>query len=187
MTDPYFFGYGSLVNRGTHSYQNAHRARISGWRRIWRYTDGHPFATLSGVRDESSSIDGLIAEVPNGDWAALDLRETGYERHDTDAVTHPLDPATRINIYAVDAKNCVRQADERPIPLSYLDVVVRGYLTEFGETGVQDFFDTTDGWHTPILNDRAAPTYPRAQVLTPEETALVDHHIARLAPEIKQL
>ena len=33
-----------------------------------------------------------------------------------------------------------------PILLSYLDVVVQGYLAEFGEAGVARFFASTDGW-----------------------------------------
>ena len=51
---------------------------------------------------------------------------------------------------------------------------------EFGEAGVARFFATTDGWDTPILDDRAAPLYPRHQLLTPAERALTDHHLATL-------
>ena len=31
----WFFGYGSLVNRATHSYPQAQRARLHNWRRVW--------------------------------------------------------------------------------------------------------------------------------------------------------
>ena len=41
---PYFFGYGSLVNRATHDYVHAHPARISGWRRAWRHVEGRSVA-----------------------------------------------------------------------------------------------------------------------------------------------
>lgn len=41
------------------------------------------------------------------------------------------------------------------ILLSYLDVVVQEYLRVFGIDGLSHFFDTTDGWDTPVLNDRA--------------------------------
>ena len=61
-----------------------------------------------------------------------------------------------------------------PVHLSYVDVVVQGFLAEFGEAGVERFMATTDGWHVPILDDRAAPRYPRAQVLTQNERALTD-------------
>jgi hypothetical protein len=61
-----------------------------------------------------------------------------------------------------------------PILMSYLDVVVQGYLREFGQAGAEDFFATTDGWDIPVLDDRAAPRYPRHQALTGDERALVD-------------
>lgn len=46
--------------------------------------------------------------------------------------------------------------------LSYLDVVVQGYFREFGRKGVVHFFEMTEGWHAPVLNDRANPIYPCA-------------------------
>jgi hypothetical protein len=69
-------------------------------------------------------------------------------------------------------------------PRSYLDVVVQGYLNEFGEAGAALFFATTHGWDAPILNDRKAPLYPRDQVLTRAETGFVDDAIAALACRI---
>ena len=62
--------------------------------------------------------------------------------------------------------------------LSYVDVVVQGYLREFGEDGVAQFFATTDGWDAPILDDRADPVYPRHQALTAKERAFTDRHLA---------
>jgi hypothetical protein len=46
---------------------------------------------------------------------------------------------------------------------------------------VARFFDSTHGWHTPVLDDRAAPRYPRHQPPCPEAQALTDHHLARVA------
>ena len=42
------------------------------------------------------------------------------------------------------------------------------------------FFDTTDGWDTPVLDDRAAPLYPRAQTLTRQERGLTDALLAQV-------
>ena len=56
----------------------------------------------------------------------------------------------------------------------------------FGLDGVAAFFDTTDGWDAPILDDRAAPRYPRHQRLAPDETALVDQHLSRLNANLIQ-
>ncbi len=67
-----------------------------------------------------------------------------------------------------------------PVLLSYIDVVVQGFLWEFGEAGVERFFDSTDGWAAPILNDRAEPVYLRAQRLEPHETELANHHLTRV-------
>ena len=182
---PYFFGYGSLVNTDTHVYDDTHRATLQGWRRTWVRTDGRDTVFLSVRRDPAIQIEGLIAAVPNADWAALDLRETGYQRLASgDAVLHPLAPAPHVEHYAVP-EDTIRRTGDHVILLSYLDVVVQGFRREFGEEGVQRFFDTTDGWETPILNDRAAPRYPRHQRLDAAETALVDHHLRRLSALVK--
>lgn len=175
---PYFFGYGSLVNRDTHVYQNTARAQLAGWRRTWVYTSARGQAFLSVIEDHASTIDGLIAEVPDADWAALDAREHGYARIlSGNAAQHSHAPAKQVSHYAVPQETWT-QSNESHILLSYLDVVVQGYLREFGAGGVSRFFDTTDRWDTPVLNDRAAPLYPRAQTLTAQETALVDQHLA---------
>ncbi|SDZ00794.1 hypothetical protein SAMN05444004_10517 [Jannaschia faecimaris] len=166
-----FFGYGSLVNRQTHTYHTAEPMTVTGWRRAWRATPINPVAFLTGELHDGSTIDGLAADVPGGAWDALDLRETGYLR-----AMLPEGP----QIYHIPTDLHGTPKDVRPILLSYLDVVVQGFLREFGEDGVTRFFDTTVGWETPIRNDRAAPQYPRTQVLTKDETALVDHHLRRV-------
>ncbi len=181
MTTPYFFGYGSLVNRATHDYLDPQPARLRGWRRAWRHTDLRPVAFLTAVPCEASEIDGLIAHVPNNDWAALDEREWAYDRHSaTHAINHSLSRPADIAVYAVPVERQSPPDTRHPILLSYLDVVVQGYHQMFGLSGVTDFFATTDGWDAPILDDRPDPRYPRHQKLTFDETDLVDHHLAEL-------
>ncbi|MEM6341537.1 MAG: gamma-glutamylcyclotransferase family protein [Pseudomonadota bacterium] len=177
MTHPLFFGYGSLVNRATHDYPDARTTRLDGWRRIWVRTEGREIAYLSARPSEGHEIDGLMAAVPNADWAELDLRETGYDR---------LRLGTNTNswIYSVPEALHVASGDH-VILLSYLDVVAQGFLREFGEKGVGDFFATTDGWDTPILNDRSDPRYPRHQMLSKTETEMVDDHLSALSARIK--
>ncbi len=184
MTNPFFFGYGSLVNRATHSYGTAHPARISGWRRVWRHVTTREVAFLTAYTAEGHDIDGLIAEVPDGDWQMLDEREFSYIRDQATGVTHPLTGTHDIQIYHAPPELHLPALEKRPILLSYLDAVVQGYLSEFGETGVRGFFDTTDGWDAPIRNDRAAPIYKRHQRLSPEERALADSELARVGAEI---
>lgn len=188
MANPYFFGYGSLVNSATHDFANPHRAQLSGWRRIWRHTDLRPVAFLTVVPDPQTVIDGMIAHVPGDDWQALDQREWAYDRVPaTDDITHSLTHEIEIAVYAVPAEKHGAPDTHHPILLSYLDVVVQGYLHEFGAVGADRFFATTTGWQAPILNDRATPRYPRHQQLTKQETAFVDARLAALSASIIQL
>lgn len=172
---PAFFGYGSLVNRATHGHAPTAPARLAGWRRVWRHTTLRPRPFLS-VEPAAGGIDGLVAAVPDGNWAALDLRESAYRRQplDPDRLTPAPDWATRVEIYAVDPAHALPPRSQ-PILVSYLDTVVQGFLREFGEAGVARFFATTAGW-TALLDDRGAPLYPRHQPLTAAERALADAH-----------
>ncbi|MET4101127.1 hypothetical protein ABIE58_000543 [Roseovarius sp. MBR-78] len=180
--DAYFFGYGSLVNRATHDFAGAHPAHLTGWRRVWRHTALRPVAYLTVVPDARAAIDGLIAPVPGADWPALDAREAAYTRVPAaHQVRHDLPHEPEIVVYTIPEGRHGTPDRAHPILLSYLDVVVTGYLREFGEGGVARFFDSTHGWHAPVLDDRAAPRYPRHQPPCPEAQALTDHHLARVA------
>ncbi|NDW45116.1 gamma-glutamylcyclotransferase family protein [Ruegeria sp. PrR005] len=188
MPDPYFFGYGSLVNLTTHDFPDPRPARLKGWRRVWRHTDLRQVAFLTATPDPDCEIEGMIAHVPNDDWAALDAREWAYDRVPvTGAVSHDLTRPVDIAVYAVATEKQSLPSTRHPILLSYIDVVVQGYLRHFGEAGVERFFATTDGWEAPIINDRAAPRYPRHQVLKPSETALVDSHLAAVSATIETM
>ena len=171
MTDPRFFGYGSLVNLRTHDYPHTTHANITGWRRIWRSTTHQPFAILSVIPDAGTRLDGITAAVPNSDWDKLDEREFAYRRQTLGCGTA---------IYEVTDKIIKPQTGPYPILRSYLDVVIQGYLREFGAEGAARFFATTDNWG-PILDDRNAPLYPRHQMITTDETAFVDAQLAALA------
>lgn len=174
MQHIYFFGYGSLVNRTTHLHTPAHRARLHGWRRAWRAVPERALCYLTAVRDPQASIDGLIAPVPGESWAELDQREAAYDRHDATAALDHQSEAQEIVVYAIDPARHRAPGPDNPILLSYLDVVVAGYLSEYGPAGPARFFDTTLGWEAPILDDRAAPQYSRARALTDEIRTLTD-------------
>ena len=175
---PHFFGYGSLVNTATHSYPGIQHATLQGWRRVWRHTTHRMAAFLTVRPDATTTLEGLIAAVPDADWHTLDAREYAYDRHKVTPQITAANIPCGTAVYAVPGSAHIAPSATHPILLSYLDVVVQGYLHRFGEDGVARFFETTDGWHTPILNDRMTPRYPRAQTLTKNETALVDHFIA---------
>ncbi|MFB9149732.1 gamma-glutamylcyclotransferase family protein [Roseovarius ramblicola] len=177
----YFFGYGSLVNRATHGFDGARPARLSGWRRVWRHTTLRPVAYLTVMPDAGAEIDGLIAPVPGADWPALDAREAAYARAPAARqVRHDLPHTPEIAVYTIPEGHHGAPDAAHPILLSYIDVVVQGYLREFGEDGVARFFDTTQGWDAPVLDDRAAPRYPRHRGLSGDERALTDAHLDRV-------
>ena len=180
-----FFGYGSLVNRDTHGFEGARTASLRGWRRIWRYTTQRQVAYLTVIRDETSTIDGLIAPVPDQDWNALDYRERAYSRIPAaHQITHTLAHQPQIAVYAIPDGLHQAPSREHSLLLSYIDVVVQGYLREFGAKGAARFFSSTDGWDAPIIDDRTAPRYPRHCSLTATETELVDDHLNDLGVEI---
>lgn len=176
----YFFGYGSLVNLATHDYADAHVARARGWRRIWRHTDLRPVAFLTAVPDPGCEIDGMIAHVPGDDWRALDEREHAYARVAVpDDVEHPLPHRIDVAIYSIPHGAHGAPDTAHPVLLSYVDVVVQGYLRAFGEAGAERFFETTAGWDAPVMDDRENPIYPRHQILTPDERDFVDASLRR--------
>ncbi|MEM1360288.1 MAG: gamma-glutamylcyclotransferase family protein [Pseudomonadota bacterium] len=186
MTPKFVFGYGSLVNRRSHAAPQAHPARLRGWQREWCQTSLRPTPFLSVRPSADHEVLGLIAEVAQEDWQALDEREAAYERHQVAVDDHGLDPSPHTQVYAICPDLKATTADG-PILLSYLDVVVQGYLHVFGEDGAKAFFDTTAGWDRPVLNDRSAPRYSRHQVLAPEEIALVDNGLKALSVPVKKL
>lgn len=178
MKDPFFFGYGSLVNRATHTYPDVVQAHVTGWRRVWRGTNLRNVAFLTAEPDSGAEIAGLIASVPGADWVALDKRERAYTRHNVADIRHGHSGRLDVQIYSVEPRH--GEEGQHPILLSYLDTVIQGYLTEFGEDGARDFFDVTGGWHRPLFDDRAAPIYPRATDVSLDERAFVDENLVRI-------
>ncbi len=175
MSDPSFFGYGSLVNLRTHDYTNARTAQITGWRRIWRSIAGRDFATLSVTSDPATTLHGVIADVPNADWTALDQREAHYIRQTLTCGTA---------LYEVQ-DNIVTPPTPHPILRSYLDVVAQGYIDHFGADGLAHFFATTANWG-PVHDDRATPIYARYHPASAKAAALVDHHLASQMQQLHQ-
>ena len=176
-----FFGYGSLVNASTHDYPNTRPATLRGWRRQWVQSADRNVAFLSVKPDPLSQISGLIADIGDIGWDILDEREAAYDRHILD-----VEGFNGITLYQAKQSAMAPIGGGRPILLSYLDCVVQGFCTVYGPDGVRDFFRSTAGWDTPILNDRAAPIYPRAQVLSSTETKLADENIAMVGATVIQ-
>ena len=185
MSDPFFFGYGSLVNRRTHDFAEVYPAQISGWRRTWRHTALREVAFLTAVPEPGARMEGLIAAVPQADWASLDAREWSYARHAVGhLVAHEAGRGVHVEVFAVAPEHSAPPTVRHPVFLSYIDTVVQGYLHTFGAAGAERFFATTEGWDLPVVNDRAAPRYSRAQALGAADRDFVDTHLARLGADL---
>ena len=187
MGESEFFGYGSLVNRRTHSYGGCQPATLTGWRRVWVSSTRRNRSFLSIEPHAGATVQGLVAEVPNADWTALDDREFAYFRS---PVTTRLLGETALSdrpaqLYQARAELIDSAPRKKPILLSYLDVVIQGYLEQFGTEGVAAFLETTAGWDAPVQNDRDAPIYGLHQRLTAAETALVDRCLADLSAQVE--
>ncbi|SIO10325.1 gamma-glutamylcyclotransferase family protein [Vannielia litorea] len=183
MNDAYFFGYGSLVNRQTHLHAPNFPARLKGWRRVWKSTVLREVAFLSAEPWEGAVMEGLVAHVPGGDWAALDLRERAYGRHDVSALCEHEAGPVRVEVYAVAPEHAAGPDVAHPVLLSYVDTVVQGFAEVFGAAGALRFFETTAGWPPEVVDDRAAPAYPRATPVSAEERDFVDAGLRRLGVE----
>lgn len=177
MSNQFFFGYGSLVNTSSHNFHNISNARLVGWRRVWQRTNLRDFSFLSVHRSDNFSIDGVIALVPDGNWIKLDEREAGYDRIiGSEMIEHTSLKSDSISFYRIpDHKFC--SVEKCPILLSYLDVVLMGFLQRFGKQGFSNFFETTDGWDCGVFNDRNNPRYPRAQEYENDFYSSVDNAI----------
>ncbi|MFN3547594.1 MAG: gamma-glutamylcyclotransferase family protein [Mesorhizobium sp.] len=183
-----YFGYGSLVNRATHRTAILHAmpARLKGWRRIWRPRPdmpGFPAALLSVRPEPDAGCDGLIVFDRAENLPAVDAREARYRRLvlplDSIETAEPLPAGLPLYVY-------VAQTDIPPHPAppmilrSYLDAVLQGFLAEHGEAGVSRFIAETEGFDTPVHDDRHRPIYPRAVDLAGHEAALFSALLARL-------
>lgn len=175
-----YFGYGSLVNRATHRTAILHAvpARLKGWRRIWRPRPdmpGFPAALLSVRPEPTAFCDGLVVLDRAENLAAVDAREARYRRlalaPDSLETAEPLPDGLPLYVYV--AQTDIPPHPEPPMILrSYLDAVLQGFLAEHGEAGVRRFLAETEGFETPIHDDRVRPIYPRAVDLGAHEAAL---------------
>lgn len=190
-----YFGYGSLANRATHRTDIVHAvpARLEGRRRAWRPRPDMPgfsAALLSVEAHETSSCDGLLVFDLADNLPAVDRREARYVRRDVAHATLLLDFAIPAScpVYVYEAQTELPPHREPPLILrSYLDAVLQGFLHHHGEEGVHRFVDETDNWHIGIVDDRAAPLYPRPVRLSAAERGFFDQVLGAAGVEILPL
>ena len=186
-----YFGYGSLVNLETlrTPFLEAHPARVTGWERVWLARPKVPgsFVPIDGLAflsvrpNRSQTIDGMLIVDHKSSLASLDEREALYQRHEVTSdgleIIGDYDGHKQSYIYVADAVDA--QPDAR-ILRSYIDAVMQGYLTHFGEEGVLRMLNSTRNFGLEILEDRDDPIYPRPVSLQKKEADFFDSAISEM-------
>lgn len=176
-----YFGYGSLVNKATlrTKFLAIRRAEVTGWRRFWLpRKNAAEAAVLSVRRDAGHVTQGVVVYDLADHLPLVDEREAGYDRRPVDPAHVRVEraPAIRSPLYLYEAiRDDQTAADTGSVILqSYLDAVLQGFLSLYGEAGLRRFVGETDGFETTILQDRAFPRYPRSVRLSEGEAVLFD-------------
>lgn len=165
------FGYGSLVNRATlPPVLDAWPATVTGWRRAWKASSKTPRGGVCAlsVHEGEGAIEGFVLRFEETEWPTIAQREYRYDPLTVDI------GGDDVTLFRAKAEIDRYGSSSNPISMTYLETTLQGFLHEFGEEGLFRFMDSTDGWHVPILDDRANPRYPRAQLLSNAERQLVD-------------
>ncbi|NRG18603.1 gamma-glutamylcyclotransferase [Rhizobiales bacterium] len=193
-----YFGYGSLVNRQTLSPESkAVPGELRGWVREWRVKGkvagiGTGACALTVRREPEVSIRGVMVSEPASGLAALTKREIRYDRIDGiasefHAERQEDDVPQDAFLYQAKSGHYDWGDADHPILQSYVDCVLAGFFDHWGEKGIDHFLATTDGWHVPILADRADPRYPRAVSLERELALLIDEKLSQVGVDYIQV
>ena len=181
------FAYGSLLNKSTWSFEaSLELVILKGWVRQWRQIvplkKGN-ICALTISPDPNTSIEGILLKVDKETENLLNGREIGYSKTilSPDELVNQCANDQLINdaavTYTANTSTNKWASEEAPILLSYVDVVAKGYYEIYGWQGVVEFFNTTQGWNLPILNDRKDPIYPRAGIHDKKFLDFVDQQI----------
>ena len=188
-----YFGYGSLVNRYTlrTRFLGIRRASVTGWRRFWLPRGRAEAALLSVKPEEGHVTQGVVVYDHADHLPAVDEREAGYHRRVVmpGHVTIEAEPLRDVPLFIYEAADDEETAAEAGayILQSYLDVVMQGFLSLYGEEGVERFVSETEGFETLLLGDRSAPLYPRAVNLPPVEASLFDRLVTDRGASLRPL
>jgi hypothetical protein len=175
-----YFGYGSLVNRATlrTKFLGIRRASVTGWRRFWMPRAAPMPALLSVRPHEDFETQGVVVYDRADHLPAVDEREAGYARRVVmpghvrieNAASHD------VPLFIYEASPAEPDAAEAGATIlqSYLDAVLQGFLSLYGEEGVARFVAETEGFETAISADRSNPRYPRPVTVSPAEADLFD-------------
>lgn len=178
----WFFGFGSLANDHTLPSDAVWQpASLSGWQRTWGHIimQDPPWFALHAKPCAQSSIDGLLIRESAELAVILARRERGYRPRALQqrAISRTLPKGDTAWIWCSDSPG--EQGSLGCLLQSYIDCVLAGFHRHFGTAGVRQFILTTTGWQNPIIADRGAPRYPRAQPVEPAQAAFFDIEVSR--------
>ena len=175
-----YFGYGSLVNKRTlrTKFLGIRRAEVLGWRRAWLPRKGQSMALLSVRPDDGAETQGVVVYDLADHLPSVDEREAAYHRRVVMpghiVIRGQVLPDVPLFIYEGKPEEPDASQTGAAILQSYLDAVMQGFFSLYGEAGLRRFMDETEGFETAVLRDRVAPLYPRPVSLSDEESELYD-------------
>lgn len=184
-----YFGYGSLVNEetlpeGTVVVPGLLQGWVREWRGCakWREKEQAGMAGVCALTvrpKQGAAIRGMMVLDRKKNLPWLDDREWHYNRNTLEEGSFTPDQAQFVPhdtfMYSVKTEHYEWGNEDHPILLSYLDCVIAGFHRVWGEAGIRHFFETTEGWsQVPVMNDRAAPIYPRAVTISTDLAVRVD-------------
>ncbi len=158
---------------------------LPGWVRQWMHCIETPhgkICALTVAPDARVAIAGLVFFHNIRGLAELDQRESGYSRVQVPARLDSHDHSTAeldCFTYVGDSAHHRSGSNEFPIWRSYLDCVLAGYFQLGGPRAMEDFIASTQGWDTPILDDRRTPRYRRAVSLASDLERGIDETLAK--------
>ncbi|MCK5932120.1 MAG: gamma-glutamylcyclotransferase, partial [Fulvimarina manganoxydans] len=135
-------------------------------------------ALLSVQPVAEASVHGVVVYDLADHLPAVDEREAGYRRKtvEADKLTIEAAPQAAVPVHIYEASRGASDAHDlgSMILQSYLDAVMQGFRSLYGDDGLRRFVSETEGFETRIVKDRAAPRYPRFVALGPGEAELFD-------------
>lgn len=165
----YIFGYGSLIcpkSRARTGFSSkAYPIEVQGIRRNWAVQPPDwPATAVGAIKDDSALCNGVYFQVDDQSLLQFDEREKGYERIELNwhmakgLCNQPLPKTGKLWVYVGFENN--KPTNERPIVLSYVDVILNGCLS-YNESFAKRFIELTGHWQH-LKNDRDNPIYLRA-------------------------
>ena len=189
QTKPLILGYGSLMSRDSRArFSGIHHdglmVTVKGYRRGWITRSIEEKQTYVGaLPDENASLNALL--VPVALDPALAEREKDYQfekvapaqifsRQDEDQQAALQTWLANREVYICRSLLTRTAEQDWPVHLSYVDTCMTGCLEVEGEQAATDFVKQTAHWNAHLVDDRAAPQYPRAARTEPGVRQIID-------------